>query len=73
MRREKSGEKVVEFENTNTIKKKAVRGLLRKRAKKYTEKPDSESEEESKSIKKKKTQLKSSFATAFKSVMGKQI
>lgn len=35
-------EGVVDFENINAIKKKSVRGLLRKRAKKYESESDSD-------------------------------
>jgi hypothetical protein len=63
---------VVDFENINEIKKKSVRGLLKKRARKYYE-SDHSSDEEVKVEKKKKTVQKSSLSAAFKSIMNKTI
>jgi len=73
-------EGVVEFESFDKIKKKQVRGFLRKRAKKYECKismirckaDDSEDEESKKSHPKKKI-LKNSFSSAFQQIMGKKI
>lgn len=64
----------VEFSNFNLLKKKTVRGLLRKRAKKYDSDEDDEAAGDSDneynpmvSVSKfsKKTVLKNSFAAAF--------
>ncbi len=65
---------VVNFENVNLIKKKAVRGLLRKRAKQYDSASDSEDSDidTSQAHVKKKVQ-KSSMADAFRSIMSKKI
>ena len=54
-------ERTVDFQNFNEIKKKAVRGLLRKRAKKYTEEKNSSSDEEVDQPRHKKAQ-KASFS-----------
>ena len=67
--------KVVDFEDFNQIKKKAVRGLLRKRAKKYTEDQQSsaeDSEPDTKKRQKKKVQ-KDSMSAAFAQIMNKHI
>ena len=66
--------KVVDFEDFNQIKKKSVRGLLRKRAKKYTEESDSsqDSEPDEKKRTKKKVQ-KDSMSAAFQSIMKKKL
>jgi hypothetical protein len=80
----------VDFENVNLIKKNAVTGLLRKRAKKYDCKGIiylltyyflAESEEDGETnkdttnhpIKTKKRVQKSSFASAFQSIMNKNL
>jgi hypothetical protein len=64
-------EGIVDFENVNLIKKKTVRGLLRKRAKEYESASDSaDSETETKT---KKRVQKASMADAFKSIMAKKI
>jgi len=72
----------VEFSNFNVLKKKSVRGLLRKRAKKYDS--DEEGEERGDSDNEynpmitigrnaKKTVLKNSFAAAFQTILNKKI
>ena len=65
---------VVNFENVNLIKKKAVRGLLRKRAKQYDSASDSEdSDVDTSQVHIKKKVQKSSMADAFRSIMSKKI
>lgn len=68
--------RVVDFENINMIKKNAVRGLLRKRAKQYEsqseDSADSDGEPKAPVHTKKKVQ-KSSMAAAFTSIMNKKI
>lgn len=66
---------VVNFENVNLIKKKAVRGLLRKRAKQYESASDSydDSDSNTNKVANKKKVQKSSMADAFRSIMNKKI
>ena len=71
---------VVEFHNVNAIKKKSVRGLLRKRAKKYESESDSDpSEVDSDNDagaamkRKQKAVRKTTMASAFKMIMSKKI
>ena len=70
----KTKDGVVNFENVNLIKKKSVRGLLRKRAKQYDSASDSEDSDvdPAQTHTKKKVQ-KSSMADAFRSIMNKKI
>jgi hypothetical protein len=63
---------VVNFENIAEIKKKAVRGLLKKRAKKYDSDNSADSDGDQELKKKKKVQ-KDSLGDAFKSIMNKKI
>ena len=62
--------RTVDFENVNQIKKKSVRGLLKKRAKKY-ESASEDSDVEDVHVKKKVQ--KSSMAAAFSSIMNKKL
>ena len=62
---------VVDFENINEIKKKSVRGLLKKRARKY-DSDNSESDEGQYKHTPKKVQ-KATLSDAFKSIMSKNI
>lgn len=67
---------VFDFENVNQIKKKSVRGLLRKRAKKYYESESDSSAEEaaSKTDPKRKQKVnRKSMASAFKMIMAKKL
>jgi hypothetical protein len=64
----------VEFEDVNKIKKNAVRGLLKKRARRYESESDgSEDSDGMPSFKRKKVVQKSSLADAFKSIMNKKL
>ena len=67
----KQQEGVVDFEDFNQIKKKNVRGLLRKRAKEYESASDSADSETETKVKKRVQ--KASMADAFKSIMAKKI
>ncbi len=62
--------RTVDFENVNQIKKRSVRGLLKKRAKQYESASD-DSDNEDAHIKKKVQ--KSSMAAAFTSIMNKKL
>lgn len=72
---------VYDFENVNAIKKKAVRGLLRKRAKKYdsessSEGRDSDPEEAANTAlaaKRNQKVVKKTMLSAFKTIMAKKI
>ena len=70
---------VVDFENVNAIKKKSVRGLLRKRAKKYESESDDSSDPENKGEsggvgdKRKQKVVRKTMASAFKLIMRKTI
>ena len=70
---------VVDFENINVIKKKSVRGLLRKRAKKYESESDASSDPENKGEtggvgdKRKQKVVRKTMASAFKLIMRKTI
>ena len=62
------------FEDINAIKKQSVRGLLRKRAKKYTEaQSSSEEEEHGKKTHKKRKVMKETLSDAFRFIMNKEI
>jgi len=70
---------VVDFEDVNKINKKSVRGLLRKRAKKYDSDDNeldsdgsAENVQKSMTDKKKKTVQKKSMAEAFQAIMNKK-
>ena len=72
----------VEFSNFNLLKKKSVRGLLRKRAKKYDSDEDGEEHGDSDNEynpmttvgrNAKKTVLKNSFAAAFQTILNRRI
>ena len=64
---------MVNFEDVNAIKRKAVRGLLRKRAKKYTEaEHSSDSDIEPENSKRRKVQ-RATLSDAFKFIMNKEI
>jgi len=64
----------VEFEDVNQIKKNAVRGLLKKRARRYDSESDgSEDSDGMPSYKRKKVVQKNSLADAFKSIMNKKL
>ena len=67
---------VYDFENVNSIKKKSVRGLLRKRAKKYeseSDSADSDGNDEGVAGKRKQKVVRKSMASAFKMIMSKKI
>lgn len=69
---------VVDFENINEIKKKSVRGLLRKRAKNYKEDEDSRDSDGSDAeqgidFKRKTKVVRKTMASAFKMIMSKKI
>ena len=67
---------VVDFQNVNEIKKKSVRGLLRKRAKKYESESDSSEVEDGKDSlanKRKQKVVRKSMASAFKMIMSKKL
>jgi len=69
---------VVDFENINEIKKKSVRGLLRKRAKNYKEDEDSRDSDGSDAeqgidFKRKNKVVRKTMASAFKMIMSKKI
>ena len=69
---------VYDFENVNAIKKKAVRGLLLKRAKKYDSESsgrDSDPEEENAGLGAKRHQKvnRKTMLSAFKMIMAKKI
>eukprot|EP00347_Sterkiella_histriomuscorum_P018550 403345084 len=71
---ENKGPGVVEFEDFNKLKKKNVRGLLRKRAKRYeSDNTGSSDDDEVRIPKNKKTVVKSSFVSAFNSIINKKI
>ena len=65
----------VDFENINLIKKNAVTGLLRKRAKKYESESDSETDQEAlgAGAKRSKKVVRKTMASAFKAIMSKKI
>ncbi len=75
-------EKTFEFENVNQIKKKAVRGLLRKRAKKYDSESDVDSDPSDGEqggfrggarAKRGNKGVRKTMASAFKSIMAKKL
>ena len=80
----REGNGVVEFDNINALKKKSVRGMLRKRAKRYesdsdenrkggdSADSDGETVRDPTQMKRKKVQ-KSSLAEAFQAIMSKKI
>ncbi len=63
--------RTVDFENVNQIKKRSVRGLLKKRAKQYESASEDSDDNEDVHIKKKVQ--KSSMAAAFTSIMNKKL
>jgi len=63
--------RTVDFENINQIRNKSVRGLLKKRAKKYESDSDSDAPRDA-DQRQKKTVQKSSMASAFNAIMSKQ-
>ena len=68
---------VVEFHNINAIKKKSVRGLLRKRAKKYesesSEDEDYQAGKDGAAGKRKQKVVRKSMSSAFKMIMSKKL
>lgn len=70
MVQEKQG--VVEFEDAKALRNKHVRGLLQKRAKRYTEE-ESEGSDDGNNTRFRKKVQKHSMADAFKSIMNKTI
>ena len=66
--------KVFDFENVNVIKKKSVRGLLRKRAKKYESESDSsDPDDDGLAGKRRQKVVRKSMASAFNMIMSKKI
>lgn len=72
-------EKTFDFENVNQIQKKAVRGLLRKRAKKYDSESERDSDpsdnEQSGAFRQKRERkvVRKTMASAFKMIMAKKL
>ena len=67
---------VVDFQNINEIKKKSVRGLLRKRAKRYESESDSsETDDGRDTLANKRGQkvVRKTMASAFKMIMSKKL
>lgn len=65
--------RTVDFENVNQIKKRSVRGLLKKRAKQYESDGSEDSDVEPDVQHTKKKVQKASMAAAFTSIMNKKL